>query len=279
MTRVGPLAAKRKTAMAIASASQPAFNPANFEKGQPIDNPYLPWKPGTTFLYDTYVGNALEQIDTVTVTEKTKEIDGVTCTVVSDDVTDPKTGQFIEKTSDYYAQDKSGNVWYFGEDSAEYENGKLVTREGSWKAGVKGALPGIIQEAHPKIGDSYDEENAPNVAHDHGEVISLTGSASVPFGSFHHNLLVVHETSTLEPGAAENKYYRAGVGEVCGVDLQTGEQDRLVSVTTDTGTAKLVQAMAGFGASTAALTTNLVNATTNEASLHLGAQAHHHHNA
>lgn len=120
--------------MAIASASQPVFNPANFEKGQPIDNPYLPWRPGTTFLYDTYAkGNVLEQIDTVTVTDKTKVIDGVTCTAVSDIVTDPKTGQLIEKTTDYYAQDKSGNVWYFGEDSAEYENGKLVTREGSWK--------------------------------------------------------------------------------------------------------------------------------------------------
>src|SRR4030095_13959260 len=98
MTRVGPLAAKRKTVMAIASASQPVFNPANFKKGQPIDNPYLPWRPGTTFLYDTYAkGNVLEQIDTVTVTDKTKVIDGVTCTAVSDIVTDPKTGQLIEK--------------------------------------------------------------------------------------------------------------------------------------------------------------------------------------
>jgi hypothetical protein len=263
--------------MAIASASQPVFNPANFKKGQPIDNPYLPWRPGTTFLYDTYAkGNVLEQIDTVTVTDKTKVIDGVTCTAVSDIVTDPKTGQLIEKTTDYYAQDKSGNVWYFGEDSAEYENGKLVTREGSWKAGVKGALPGIIQEAHPKIGDSYDEENAPNVAHDHGKVISLTGSASVPFGTFHHDLLVVHETSSLEPGAAENKYYLAGVGEVFGVDLQTGEEDRLVSVTC-AGTAKLVQAMASFGAGTAALTTNLANPA-HDSSLHpmLATHAHAH---
>ena len=265
--------------MSIANASQSVFNPANFEKGQPIDNRYLPWKPGTTFLYDTYAaGNVLEQIDTVTVTEKTKRIDGVTCTAVSDVVTDPKTGAFIEKTKDYYAQDKTGNVWYFGESSAEYDHGKVVSRAGSWKAGAKGALPGIIQEAHPHVGDSYDEENAPNVAHDHGQVISLTGSASVPFGTFKNNLLVTHETSVLEPGAAENKYYLAGVGEVFGVDLVTGEQDRLVSVTTNTGTAKLVQAMASFGANSPPLTNSLVNAAANDSSSHqmLAAHAHAH---
>src|SRR5690348_3153602 len=265
--------------MTTANPSQPAFNRANFEKGEPIDNPNLPWKPGTTFLYHTFTkGNVLEQIDTVTVTHDTKRIDGVICTAVSDNVTDPKTGQILEKTTDYYAQDKSGNVWYFGEASAEFKNGKLVTTQGSWQAGVKGAQPGIIQEAHPKVGDSYDEENAPNVAHDHGQVISLTGSASVPFGTFHHNLLVVHETSVLEPGAAENKYYKAGVGEVFGVDLVTGEQDRLVSINRDTGTAKLVQAMAGFGASTAAPTTNLASAA-NEANSHQMLAAHAHHNA
>ena len=96
--------------MSVSTAAQPAFDPANFEKGQPIDNPYLPWKPGTTFVYHTYLpGNVLEQIDTVTVTDKTRRIDGVTCTVVSDVVTDPKTGQLIENTKDYYAQDKSGS--------------------------------------------------------------------------------------------------------------------------------------------------------------------------
>jgi hypothetical protein len=256
----------------MASASQPVFNPANFEENQPIDNPYLPFKPGTTFLYKTYLpGNVLEQIDTVTVTDKTKQIDGVICTVVSDVVTDPKTHKIIENTQDYYAQDKAGNVWYFGEKSTG----------GSWTAGKKGASPGIIQEAHPHIGDSYDEENAPSVAHDHGQVLSLTGSASVPFGTFNDNLLVVHETTVLEPGAAENKYYAAGVGEVFGVDLVTGEEDRLVSITTDPENTKLVQAIAGFGASAAPFATSLVNAAPNDSSLHQMLAAHanpHFHN-
>jgi len=252
--------------MSISNAAQPAFDPANFEKGQPIDNQFLPWKPGTTFVYHTFASDgSLEQIDTVTVTEKTKRIDGVTCTVVSDNVTDPQTGQFLEKTFDYYAQDKSGNVWYFGESSKAFDNGK-VTRAGSWKAGVKGALPGIIQEANPQVGDSYDEEFAPNVAHDHGLVTALNGSKTVPAGSF-SNLLVTHETSALEPGAAEDKYYSAGLGEVFGVDEVTGEQDRLVSVTTDTGKLLLVQAKASFGGGGPSLNTSSLNAAASDSSL------------
>ena len=241
----------------------PVFNPANFAPGQPIDNNELPYLPGTTLVYDTFTaGNVLEQIITVTVTEKPLKIDGVNCTVVSDIVTDAQTGQLIEKTQDYFAQDKSGNVWYFGEAAQQYENGKLVGKEGSWKAGVHGAQPGIVMETSPQVGDSYDQENAPGVAQDHAEVTKLTGSASVPFGTFHHTLLVTLETSVLEPGAAETKYYAAGVGEVFGRDLVTGEQDRLVSVTTAAADSKtlssaltdggvisqFVQAMAAFGA-------------------------------
>src|SRR5215475_12450906 len=254
--------------MPISTTAQPAFDPANFVKGQPIDNPFLPWKPGTTFLYHTFLpGNVLEQIDTVTVTDKTKRIDGVTCVIVSDIVTDPKTGQVLENTKDYYAQDKSGNVWYFGESSKEYDvNGKLVAKD-DWKAGVHGAVPGIIQEASPKVGDSFIEENAPNVAEDHGQVISLTGSASVPFGTFDNKLLETHETSPLEPGAGENKFYLAGVGEVFGKDQVTGEEDRLVSVTTNTGKSQLVQAMANFGSGGPSLNTSSMNAAANESSL------------
>jgi len=270
--------------MAISSASQPMVDPANFETGQPIDNPFLPWIPGTTFLYDTYLpGNVLEQIDRVAVTNDTKKIDGVTCTVVSDIVTDPQTGQLIEKTKDYYAQDTSGNVWYFGEASAEYENGKLVSKEGSWLAGVKGAQPGIIQEANPQVGDSYDEENAPGVAHDHGVVTSLSGTATVPAGHFNH-LLVTLETSVLEPGAAETKYYSAGVGEVFGRDLSTGETDQLVSVTTATTASRLMasnslQTIRDFevGTDKIALSEAVfadIGTSLSNGEFHLGSQAH-----
>ena len=136
--------------MPTSNANQPVFNPADFVQGQPIDNKFLPYALDTTFVYDTFTSdNKLEQIDTVTVTETTKKIDGVTCTVVSDVVKDTQSGQVLEKTQDYFAQDKSGNVWYFGEAARQYDNGKLVGKEGSWQAGVHGALPGIRHGSAP----------------------------------------------------------------------------------------------------------------------------------
>ena len=260
--------------MSVSSAAQPAFNPADFVKGQPVDNPYLPYKQGTTFVYDSFSGDVLEQVDTQTVTGATRRIDGVTCTIVLDVVADAKTGQVLETTNDYYAQDKSGNVWYFGEAGKEFDNGKLVAQD-RWRAGVHGASPGIIMEAHPKVGDSYDQEIAPGVAQDHAEVISVTGSATVPFGTF-NNLVVTHEDSTLEPTASETKSFAAGVGQVSGNDLQTGLQDRLVSVTTDANS-KLVQALAGFGASAGGLDSGLSAVAANDSGLHhiLTAAVHH----
>ena len=204
--------------------STPHLQQSNFVSV--IDNPLSPYIPGTTYVYENADGTF---IDTVTVTDQTRKIDGVQCTAVSDIAT--QDGQVVEKTIDYFAQDTNGNVWYFGENTKELMNGKVVSTEGSFLAGVKHAQPGIIMEAHPQINDSYDQENAPGVAQDHAQVVSLTGSANVPFGSFHNNLLVTLETTPLEPGAAENKYYAFGIGEVFAQDLVTGDQERLVSVT------------------------------------------------
>jgi hypothetical protein len=257
--------------MEVQMSTETTVNGADFVSGQPIDNPFLPWKPGTTFTY-TNADNTV--IDTETVLSKTTKIAGVDTTVVLDEVKDANTGQVLEHTLDHYAQDTKGNVWYFGEESKEFENGKLVSKD-SWKAGIQGAEPGIIMEAHLQVGDSYDQENAPGVgnsphiAQDHAEVTSLDGSATVPAGHF-TNLLVTLETSPLEPGAAENKYYSAGIGEVFGNDLVTGEQERLVSVSTGpilaaspaqdssltqptSATLHMTQAMASFGASSSGL--------------------------
>src|SRR4030095_4311691 len=96
------------------------FDPENF--GGPIDNPYFTLQPGTTFISETPDGS---EVGTFFVSRETKVIDGVTCVVVRDTVT--VDGELAEKTADYFAQDKDGNVWYFGEDTAEYENGKIVT--------------------------------------------------------------------------------------------------------------------------------------------------------
>ena len=225
------------------AASNPStINPKDFTHSTDINNPYFPLEPGTTFVYKNDDGST---VDRETVTHRTKEIDGVKCVVVNDKVIE--NGSLTEQTFDYYAQDNKGTVWYFGEDAKQFEDGKLVGTEGSWRAGVNGAEPGKIMEADPKIGDSYIQENALPVAQDQAEVLSLDASASVPFGDFDSNVLLTLETSPIvEPGAAEVKYYAKGVGEVSERDLVTQEELDLVRVRHH-GVAQLVQAMAGFG--------------------------------
>ena len=128
-------------------------------------------------------------------------------------------------TSDWYAQDNDGNVWYFGEDSREYEDGEEVSTEGSWQAGVDGAQPGIIMKANPRIGDSYRQEYYPGEAEDMGQVIRLNESASVPYGSF-GEVLVILEWNPLEPDVIEHDYYAPGVGAILEVVVE-GEPERV----------------------------------------------------
>ena len=146
-----------------------------------IDNPYLPLEEGSLWVYQ---GEDL--LNSVFVTDREKEILGVDTTVVLD--VEFSEGQLAELTLDWYAQDDDGNVWYFGENTAEIEDGEIVSREGSWEAGVDGAEPGIVMLAKPKVGQTYAEENAPGVAEDMATVISLNESVDVPFGSFDHVL-------------------------------------------------------------------------------------------
>src|SRR5262249_53557147 len=149
------------------------------------------------------------------VTDQTINIDGVTCVVVSDVV---KEGQkTTETTKDYFAQDSAGNVWYFGEDTKTFQPGGAST-EGTWRAGVNNALPGIIMLADPRNNISYFEENAPGVAVDQAKVTSLNASATVPFGTFSKDLLQTQNSSVLFPGDIENKFYAQGVGSILEVD-------------------------------------------------------------
>ena len=122
-------------------AYAPHINPADFTTT--IDNEYFPMKPGTIFLY-----KGGTERDKMTVTHDTKKVMGVECVVVDDRAWE--NGQLIEKTYDWFAQDKEGTVWYFGEDTKEYENGEVTTTKGSWEAGVDGAKPGIIMQADPE---------------------------------------------------------------------------------------------------------------------------------
>jgi hypothetical protein len=204
----------------------PAVDPAGF--GTTIDNPFLPLVPGTTFVYEGQTAEGLEH-DEVAVTRNTRAILGVTCVEVHDVVT--LDGQVTEDTLDWFAQDRAGNVWYFGENSKQLAGGLVVGVEGSWVAGVDGAEPGIVMEAHPTVGDFYRQEFLLKDAEDVAEVVSLTESVTVPVQARPFDgCLETKETSPLEPGAIENKFYAPGVGNLLSVDTSTGERSALVQI-------------------------------------------------
>lgn len=195
-------------------------------------NPYFPLVPGTVFTYRSKTQDGIE-IETMRVTDQTKVIQGATTRVVQDDVR--LDGVLTEHTFDWFAQDELGNVWYFGEDSQaiDPETGEVST-EGSWQAGKAGADAGIIMEAHPQAGDSYNEENAAPIAQDQARVIALDARAKVPYGKFDH-CLETENTSPLEPGALENKFYAPGVGLLLEVDVTEKTRNELVSITGPSG--------------------------------------------
>jgi hypothetical protein len=186
----------------------PAIDPANFV--QTVDNRYWPLTPGTGYRYKGVRGST-PQLDDEVVLRSTKQILGVTCTVVRDTVSEG--GRPVERTFDWYAQDRQGNVWYLGEDSLELKNGRMVKASDSWKSGVNGAKPGIIMPGDPRPGDAYRQEYyPPGEALDQARVLSLDGSLTVPYGTYRH-VLVTSERSPLEP-QTEQKYYAPGLGEV-----------------------------------------------------------------
>jgi hypothetical protein len=175
-----------------------------------VDNPYFPLKAGTTLIYRG-VDNGVSLRTRVTITGETKQIMGVDTTVVR--VRETEEGELFEDTVDYYAQDKAGNVWAFGELSRQYEDGVIVGTEGSWEAGTDGALPGLFMRAAPVGGDVYHLENAPGVAEDQAEILGTQPSLHVPYQKF-NDVLRVQDSSPLEPADVELKYYVPGIGLV-----------------------------------------------------------------
>ncbi len=189
----------------------PNIDPSNFVAT--IDNRYFPLEPGTGFHYRGVAENGkTPQTDDMVVTHKTKEILGVPSTVVRDTVS--SRGKPIERTLDWYAQDKYGNVWYMGENTRERQHGRFVKQSDSWEAGVNGALPGIIMPGSPQRGDVYRQEYYPGHALDQARVLGSGGRIKVPYGSFKHTLATVETSPKLDPGVAERKYYVAGVGDI-----------------------------------------------------------------
>jgi hypothetical protein len=219
------------TATGTASTSLPQgsepfeLDPSGFTTE--IDNPYWPMKPGSHWVYRETNAEGEVQRNDVLVTDRTKTIMGIEALVVHDTV--KLGGELTEDTFDWYAQDAEGNLWYFGEDTKEYEHGKLKTTEGSWEAGLDGALAGIILPAHPEPGLTYREEYYKGHAEDGAQILSLDALAKVPYGRFDHGLQT-RNFSGIEPNVIEEKIYAREVGVVLEITVSGGsDRSELIS--------------------------------------------------
>jgi len=166
------------------------------------------------------------------VTRETRSVLGVDCTVARDTVL--VDGHLEAATIDWYAQDRTGNAWYFGEDSKEFgPSGDVISTEGSWEATAQGAQPGIVMEAHPGIGDTYRQEYLKDVAEDQAQVIGLVESTTVPCGSY-TGCVETKEWTVLNEGVIENKFYARGIGMVQAIMVAGGtDHSELASVATE----------------------------------------------
>ncbi len=222
----------------------PVINPDQFvdfemvieEEEDFTPNKYFPLVPGSTreYLAKDGDGMVIERI-LVEVLAETKEILGVNCIVIRDrvwEIDEDGEETLVEDTYDWHAQDLAGNVWYFGEIAREYEDGELISLEGSWKAGREFAKAGILMKAAPMAGDMYRQEFALGDAEDMGEVLSTMGLAIVPAASCSGDCVITRDFTPIEPDAEENKYYAPAIGAILEVNPETGERVELISYVT-----------------------------------------------
>jgi hypothetical protein len=193
-----------------------------------VDNPWFPLKPGTTLVYRG-VKDGKPSRDIVTVSSGTRTIQGVPCTVVTDLLYE--SGKLEERTTDWYAQDSAGAVWYFGERTAElHPDGSVKSTAGTWQAGVRGAQAGIYMPASPRVGQTGRQEYFKGQAEDHFRVKSLSKRVRTSGGSS-SSALLTEEWTPLEPGVLDHKYYVRGIGTVLEQTVKGGvERNTLVSV-------------------------------------------------
>jgi hypothetical protein len=213
-------------ALAATSASAGPPKPASDFRAR-VDNPWFPLLPGTTFVYRG-VKDGKPARDEVTVTRQVKRIEGVPCAVVEDRLY--LSGRLAERTTDWYTQDRQGNVWYFGEATAELDRaGRVTSREGSWQAGRDGAEPGIFMPARPQVGRSFRQEYLKGHAADHFRILDLHARVRVPYVTS-SNALLTMEWTPLEPGVIDHKLYVRGIGTVEEQTVKGGDEHlRLVS--------------------------------------------------
>lgn len=187
------------------------LKPADFTTT--IDNPYMPMAPGDRWVYRETDSEGTDERVVITVTDKTKKLaNGVTVRVVRDAVSEG--GKPVEVEHDWYAQDKKGNVWFFGGEARHYEDGKLVSREGSFEAGLKGADAGVALPADPVPGLGYRQEYVKGQAEDHAEIVTVRKErVDVPAG-FYKDIVLTRDLVPPEPKVQEMKFYARGIGPV-----------------------------------------------------------------
>jgi hypothetical protein len=214
---------------ALPQGSEPVvLDPADFSTT--IDNPYWPMKPGTRWVFRETEPDGTNLKVVVSVTNKTKTLaNGVTGRVVRDTVTD--SGKLVEDTIDWYAQDKAGNIWYLGEYTKEYENGKFVSAAGSFEAGVDGAQAGIAMPAKPTPGLAYRQEYYKGEAEDKASILSLDEQVEVPAGHY-QDVVMTRDLNALKPKVLEYKFFARGVGPVLVLGVSGGSgREELVRFT------------------------------------------------
>lgn len=186
-----------------------------------VTNSWFPLRPGSVYRYRG-VKDGEPSREVMVVERTTKTIDGAPCAVVSDRLY--LSGRLEERTQDWYTQDADGNVWYFGEETAELdEHGKVKTTSGSWAAGTNGAKPGIFMFAHPRVGKAARQEYLQGEAEDHFQVLARGKAVAVPFRHF-GGAMLTKEWTPLEPGVLDHKYYVRGIGTVLEQTVKGGDE-------------------------------------------------------
>ncbi len=207
----------------------PVIKPADFlsvAETAANPNPLFPLVPGTTYNFKSVSPESTETVE-FAVTRETRSILGVTCITVRDTVR--LNGSVKEDTVDWFAQDRAGNVWYFGENTAEYEGGLITSIAGSWEGGVQGGKPGIIMFAKPVVGKVYRQELFYGEAEDAAEVLALNETVTVPAGTY-TKCLKTEDFTPIDPDNTEFKYYAPGIGNVLTINPGTGKRVELISI-------------------------------------------------